>query len=911
MGAIEAATWEDNELVVTGWACDRGAPLAIDLQVSVGGAPWLGIVVGAFPANLAHDGLACGTPGSNHGFRFGIPRAQLVSHEGAAVYVEGFSVSGGTNVLLDGSGNFRVPSPLPPKTTHLSDAMQGLAPGGDLIVAENEDVTINSSADLGVVTIKGRVRCPATGNFTIDLAGLVISGPGALFECGTASARFDGQLTLRMKPGRATEHGERGIGVSDGGALRWFGRARNFGWVHLDRPAVPGHTQLWLDGPVDWSPGDHVVLGPTGFDFAEAEERIIASVSADRRSVTVTSPLAFGHGAYTHTESMGARSWTLDQRAEVANLTRNIVITAFGDPADLDRAQKGAHVMVMSGGSAQIDGVEFTRGGQLGLLGRYPFHWHLVGDATGQFLKNSSIHSTYQRCVTLHGVNNARVENNVCFDHFGHGFFFEQGNEVGNALVHNLGLKSKRVPAGKGLLHSDMTSEQRARFSAPSTFWVANPQNVVKDNVASGSEGTGFWMAFSQVLACKPDLSCKVDPTGSVFPARGDTTEFSGNVAHSAEVGITWDGAEDGELMGNALNPAARKTVSTFYAHGAAVPVFDRLTVFKNAASGIYFRGARAQFRHLVASDNGYSAFFAYDQELIDSLVMGSSGGLSASDVAFARAMAPEVRLNSLQGVRIYDGPFLVKDTHFAGFQTLTDGVVTVKAWPFVNVGGANRWANRVEGATFDSTVVQRLAFAGEGESFATVGFWETPWTTAVRDLDGSLSGVAGSLLVPNHPLNVTPDCTALATSVADGYACAYDWGVLAFFDSVLPAPWDPNHFPFTVERVEVSTGTVVSPGPMPMGALANKTGLIISPKYHYRLGAQVAPVTLRMRWQADSGALSPMLEIPGAPGCRPLGAAQSPSVEALAAATTTGYAVVGNTLYVRVAPGVSEFLCQ
>ena len=37
-----------------------------------------------------------------------------------------------------------------------------------------------------------------------------------------------------------------------------------------------------------------------------------------------------------------------------------------------------------------VEGVEFNRMGQHMTLARYPIHWHLVGDAKGQYIKNAS-----------------------------------------------------------------------------------------------------------------------------------------------------------------------------------------------------------------------------------------------------------------------------------------------------------------------------------------------------------------------------------------------------------------------------------------------------------------------------------------------------------------------------------------
>ena len=73
-------------------------------------------------------------------------------------------------------------------------------------------------------------------------------------------------------------------------------------------------------------------------------------------------------------------------------------------------------------------------------MARYPMHWHMMGPVDGQYFARSSVWKSFNRCVTVHGTNNARVEGNVCYDHLGHGYFLEDGGETGNLLAGNLGL---------------------------------------------------------------------------------------------------------------------------------------------------------------------------------------------------------------------------------------------------------------------------------------------------------------------------------------------------------------------------------------------------------------------------------------------------------------------------------------
>ena len=127
--------------------------------------------------------------------------------------------------------------------------------------------------------------------------------------------------------------------------------------------------------------------------------------------------------------------------------------------------------------------------GQRGKLARYPIHWHMMGDAPGQYARGNSIWHSFSRCVTVHGTNDVTVANNVCYDHAGHGYFLEDGIETRNTFSGNLGVLTRIPPAGKRLLPTDAT---------PATFWMTNPDNTWHGNVAAGSEGHGFWIALPE-----------------------------------------------------------------------------------------------------------------------------------------------------------------------------------------------------------------------------------------------------------------------------------------------------------------------------------------------------------------------------------------------------------------------------
>jgi len=114
--------------------------------------------------------------------------------------------------------------------------------------------------------------------------------------------------------------------------------------------------------------------------------------------------------------------------------------------------------------------------GQAFNLGRYPVHYHLAGGVSKSFIRNCSIHDAFNRAITIHGVHGLRAEHNVMVDNAGHNLFLEDGIETKNIIRGNIVMGTR---ASGGLLKSDAT---------PASYWITNPDNVLEDNVAAGSE---------------------------------------------------------------------------------------------------------------------------------------------------------------------------------------------------------------------------------------------------------------------------------------------------------------------------------------------------------------------------------------------------------------------------------------
>src|SRR4029079_3041326 len=157
---------------------------------------------------------------------------------------------------------------------------------------------------------------------------------------------------------------------------------RGHTWTKLSNTAKAGSTSIEVLDASGWRVGDEIVLASTDFDPRQAERRTISAISGNK--LTLDKKLEYMH--------FGKTTFDVDERGEVGLLTRNIRIQAS---TDAEQSFLGGHVMAMVTSHMVGDGVEFNRRGQNLPLARYPIHWHLGGDAKGQYVRNSAIHDTY------------------------------------------------------------------------------------------------------------------------------------------------------------------------------------------------------------------------------------------------------------------------------------------------------------------------------------------------------------------------------------------------------------------------------------------------------------------------------------------------------------------------------------
>jgi cell migration-inducing and hyaluronan-binding protein len=698
--------------------------------------------------------------------------------------------------------------------------------GDTVTIEKGKDVLLDvSPPSLGGLQIKGKLSFSDKADIELTIESIVVHGE---LEIGTEAKPHTRKATITLTnnvPGN-----DRGIMIA-GGTLNLHGDRTN-SWTKLARTAKAGSARIEVLNASGWRKGDVIVLASTDFDFAQAEKRTIAAIA--RNVITLDQPLKYMH--------FGKITFGVDERGEVGLLTRNILIQASDDA---EHSYFGGHIMAVAGSKMYVSGVELNRMGQNMHLARYPIHWHLVGEGKGQYIENSAIHDTYSRCVTVHGTNNVRVENNVTFNTVGHCFFLEDGVETGNQFIHNLGMMTKCHPDGKPCVPTNLgpfRSEDGKNFNldgqstkdilipsdnTASTFWITNPDNIYRDNVAAGSEATGFWFALPQHPTGAFEGS---DVSKTTWPRRMRVREFKGNTAHSNFDGFMFDRGPqpDGHFRTGGhiaqANPADANSP-------IAETVFEDFTSYKNRNSGMWTRGEMDLYKNLKLADNaiGYthaSGNFgrsAFTSRVVDSLFVGETENIgnpgTPAEMAYGRSL-PEPALPDfpIRGYEFYDYRHELDDDTFVNFQdNATRKTGAISYLLYTSFGMSSN--NTVQRAKLINA--KPVYFPPMEHKWSNDDYGNGSYKTAVfHDVDGSVSGVPDSyILINDENDGIAIDDACEIKPTWNAAVCKGDIGRLAVGD---PGDGGVRGFPgfggapgaYPARTAPAGSGTATGPGP-------------------------------------------------------------------------------------------------
>ena len=675
------------------------------------------------------------------------------------------------------------------------------AAGDKVVIEAGKEVILDVNPPaLGGLTINGTLRFSDTADRELNTEWIMLHGE---LEIGTEAKPHTRKATITLTDNVKGEEmmgmGDRGIMIS-GGTLNLHGTTQNT-WTKLAATANAGSNSIQVLNASGWRVGDEIVLASTDYNPRQAERRTITAISGN--AITLDKSLEYMH--------FGKISFDVDERGEVGLLTRNIKIQAS---PDAEQTYFGGHIMAMVTSKMYVEGIELNRMGQNLELARYPIHWHLAGDVKGQYIRNAAIHDTYNRCVTVHGTHNLRVENNVTYNTVGHCFFMEDGIEHGNEFVHNLAIQTKChvtkpcVPTNlaaagespnfdnrQGVRENGQASKEVLLPSdnTVASYWITNPDNTYRDNVAAGSDSNGFWMS----LAEHPNGAFEgSDQSKATWPRRTPFREFKGNVAHSNY---------DGFMFDRNLNPNNTFGVTGSSHQGKENPadansktvesVFAELTSYKNRNGGIWGRGEMHTFRNVKFADNaiGYthaSGNFGRDpftSNVVDSLFVGETENIgnprTDAEKAYGRSLPkPMLPDFPIRGYEYYDYRHDVVNDTFVNYQdNATRKAGAVSYLMFTSFGVSTE--NSIERAKFINA--KPVHFPPMERKWANDNGSSAAWkVAAIHDKDGSVSGVPNSYILINDGVNdsIATDAEACVIKVDwNAAVCKGDVGRLSF----------------------------------------------------------------------------------------------------------------------------------
>src|SRR6187399_503912 len=668
------------------------------------------------------------------------------------------------------------------------------------IPAGKEVILDVSPPALGGVTVNGKLTFADNKDLELSTEWIMVHGE---LQIGTEASPYQHKATITLTDNVKDEQmmgmGDRGIMLS-GGTLNLHGNRSNT-WTKLARTAEAGSNSIEVLNAAQWKAGDEIVLASTDYNPRQAERRTISAIKGN--TVTLDKQLDYMH--------FGKITFDVDERGEVGLLTRNIKIQASADAA---QSYFGGHIMAMPSSKMYVSGVELNRMGQHMTLARYPIHWHLVGDAKGQYIRNAAIHDTFNRCVTIHGTHNLRIENNVTYNTVGHCFFLEDGIETGHEFVNNLAIQTKCHPtkpcaptnlAANGEL--DYTYENRTAYRQESwsgkdtllpsdntvaSYWITNPDNSLVGNVAAGSDENGFWLSLPE----HPNGQfLNTEISRNTWPRRTKLREFRDNVAHSNFDGFMFDRNINVDntfgLAGPSYMPKenpADNDSKRLESH------FENLTTWKNRNGGFWGRGELFLVRNLKTADNatGYtmsSGNFgreAFTSLVVDSLFVAETENIgnpvTPEEKAYGRSL-PKRRIPDfpIRGYEYYDYRVDVANTTFVNYQDNARRGSGALSWLLFTSSGVTT-ENTIKGAKYVNS--KPVWFPNYDTRFDNDNRGGSAYRTlAIHDLDGTTTGVPNSYVLLHDGAfdTVATDDTCKIQPTWNASVCAGDVGRMSF----------------------------------------------------------------------------------------------------------------------------------
>jgi hypothetical protein len=407
--------------------------------------------------------------------------------------------------------------------------------GSKVVIPKERTVTVAATYDrdrLDWLRVDGTLRVDPKVNTSLNVITLV-GNVGSTIEIGTEKERIQSGKSARLILG---DRGERNEAMRDrdpydlGGGLLSHGKVRIFGaekTSHATPITVPGKggsAIRFAAAPKGWKVGDKLVFA--GLDrnqrgkAHEDEERDVAAISEDGKTITLDRALEYKHGGI----------FGYPEAVPVGNISRNVVI----ESENVKDVSRRGHVMFMHTqdvviesalfhelGRTRVDATltnpevkdcELVPGTDANTIGRYALHFHIRWGATYKqtpfVVRNSAVVGSPKLGLVNHG-GYGLVDDNVTYNVRGSHFFTENGSEIGR-FKGNLAIRSNGTGRDGGDDDGLPIPQDKGYKGHPHNighgghgFWLQGGGVDVTDNFAIGHTygAFSFFVANQQIIA--------------------------------------------------------------------------------------------------------------------------------------------------------------------------------------------------------------------------------------------------------------------------------------------------------------------------------------------------------------------------------------------------------------------------
>ncbi|XP_009693892.1 PREDICTED: fibrocystin, partial [Cariama cristata] len=637
--------------------------------------------------------------------------------------------------------------------------------GDNVTIEEGRTLLLGTTTtNLNLLHLKGG-KLLFTGPGPVELhAHYILVSDGGELRVGSPEAPFHHKAHIYLYGSHHSPplfpYGVKFLAVRNG-TLSIHGWMPKVAFTHLKLSAYANDTRVVLQQPVDWQPGDEIVVGRTGLGDAQQQEETAVIESVNNTELYLRSPLRYSH-------SVG-EGWVngrgLPLSAVVALISRRVVVqgnvtmermshlrecvkagvTRGGSKCLYKRSERqlgsrdlGAIVVVeaFQGEASRlwVEGVQFRHMGQA-------FRQHcsaltVAGNAwmADSYIRGCCVLDSFGQGLRLTGISNLSVEGNVFHNISGHGLLLGGGLEEGNKVSNNIVI---------GLSGTDGLSN--IETLSPAGIYIRAPANHIKGNTVCAA-GYGYFLHLS--------------PEG---PSKMPLLSFSENIAHSCtRYGLL--------VYPEYLPDSPNRSVQ-----------LHNFTVWSSQGGAQIFSSSNLELQRFwiyACKDFGIDVIESLgNTSVADSVLIGHTGQKGGTCMSAGLKTPKRYQL-------------FISNTAFRNFDMNTCTAIRTCSGCYQGQGG---FTVRAERLTFINSPFQ-------------VSF-PFPHSAILEDLDGSVTGQKGSHLLPPTDILVA-SCTVSANfrQAAGGSVCGSDLVFHRMSLHLKEAPDFPYNLTVTDSRNKTTT---------------------------------------------------------------------------------------------------------